>query len=246
MALELIDTLNGIFSLCTIIFSLFVGIRISTKYFKFKRIEFLLFGLCTILLTEPWWPHSVSFIYALTTGKEGGLQPELYFIIGNVLIPLALLLWLWLFSELIAKEKQKKILIFGVIYLTIFEIIFFSMLFLDPTLIGELQGPVHVKYNYGLIYLLLSGVIIASITGLKFIHESLRSDNPEIKFRGKLIMIAITILFAGAILEALLSSIIFFLILSRILLIFCGFFFYISLIPPKRIKNRFQKENAKI
>ncbi|MGQ4876374.1 MAG: hypothetical protein ACP6IY_20110 [Promethearchaeia archaeon] len=242
MTLTIIDFFNGFFGIFAISFSTFVAIKISSKYFEYDKIEFLLLGLCAILLIEPWWPHTVAFIYALITGSDKGLIPEVYFIIGNVLIPLAILLWLWTFSELTYKSRQKEIIIFGIVYLIIFEFIFFSMLYIDPSLIGELVGPIHVKYNYGLIALLLSGVIISLITGMIFIYQSLKSDKPEIRFRGKLIMMGIITLFTGATIEGFLSTILVFLILSRLLLMVSGTLFYIGLVPPEFIRKRFSKE----
>jgi hypothetical protein len=241
MPLQVNDILNGSFGIVALGFCIYAAILIISKYFEYKKIEFLLMGLCAIILATPWAPHSVSFIYALATGSDQGILPEIYFIIGNVFVPVGILLWLWAFTELTYKKYQKNLLIFGICYLILFETLFFSMLFIDPLLIGELQPPVHVKYNIGLICLLLSGVIIVSVTSYFFIRESLRSDNPEIRLRGKFILSGIITLFIGAIMEGFLSLITIFLVISRILLIICGALFYIGFIPPEFIRKRLLK-----
>ncbi len=242
MALELIDILNGTFGLIAITVSAYFAIVIGSKYFKLKRKEFLLMALVAIILTEPWWPHSVAFIYALATGSDKGLIPEVYFMIGNVLIPAGIFFWLWIFSELTYKDKQKQLLLFGLIYAVIFEIIFFTMLFTNPLLIGQLKGPIHVKYNYGLIALLLSGVIIVSITSVMFCLQSLKSSTPDIRIRGKFILIGVVALLFGAILEGLLSEIFAFLIISRLLIVLSGFLFYVAFIKPQWVRKRVQAQ----
>ncbi len=242
MPLELIDILNGTFGLVAIAVSVYFAINIGSRYFKLKRIEFLLMGLVAIFLTEPWWPHSVAFIYALATGSDKGLIPEVYFIIGNIFIPAGIFFWLWIFSELIYKDKQKQLLLFGLVYAVIFEIAFFTMLLIDPILIGELRGPIHVKYNYGLIALLLSGVMIVSITSIIFCQQSLKSSTPDIRIRGKFILIGILTLLSGAIVEGFLSEIFAFLILSRSLIILSGLLFYIAFIKPEWVRKRVKAE----
>ena len=237
MALEPIDFINGGFGILAIIFGIVISIQIFSRYLQLKRRVYLIMGFVTIIITEPWWPHSVSLIYALVSGKETGIIPELYFIIGNILIPLGVLLWACAFGELMNEKLRKLFIIIATVYLIIFEILFFFMLFTEPTLIGELQGAVHVKYNYGLLSLLISGMIIVLITCIMFFLESRKSNNPEVRLRGKFIFIGILILFIGATMEGFLSTILAFLILSRILLIISGFIVYCGFITPEWAKK---------
>ncbi|TFF89150.1 MAG: hypothetical protein EU548_07960, partial [Promethearchaeota archaeon] len=191
MVLLPLDYLNGILAIGAIVIAGLIGVHILSKFFTFKRQEFLFIGLLAFLITEPWWPAASSFIVALFNAGEG-LPPEIYFIIGNVLIPVAIGIWLIAFTDLMQMgNKGKKIILTGaIIYGLIFEFLFFHLLFVDPTYIGELNGPIDVEYTGFVMAYLFSIVGIIWITGVIFGKQSLKSENPEIKLRGKLIILA--------------------------------------------------------
>ena len=52
MALEQIEILNGIFSLIFVVISTYIGIRIASKYLKYKQNELILVGFTWILMCE--------------------------------------------------------------------------------------------------------------------------------------------------------------------------------------------------
>ena len=158
MTLDLLDIVNGTFSLIFVIISLFVGIVILSKYFKYKEKIYFLVGVTWIFISEPWWPSSLSFLVALGNGI--GISQELYFLIGNLFVPLAIALWLLAFTEFLYTEKRKLILLTFGIYGLIFEILFFTFLFLNPSLIGELIPPVDVIYKS---FILINQIIISLV-----------------------------------------------------------------------------------
>ena len=86
MALEALEVLNGLLSLIVVCFALTIGSKISSVYFKTKKKEFLFVGIVAFLLTEPWWPSTVSFLIVITGVNENGLMdnPEIYFILVYV------------------------------------------------------------------------------------------------------------------------------------------------------------------
>ena len=84
MALTLLESLNGIFSIIFIVISTFVGIRIASRYRELKDKLYLYVGLTWILLVESWWPSAISFIIALFDGVGLFNSPQLYFVIGEV------------------------------------------------------------------------------------------------------------------------------------------------------------------
>ena len=59
---------------------------------------------------------------------------------------------------------------------------------------------------------------------------------------GIIILLGIIVLFIGATLEGILSFMLAFLLLSRVLLIISGALFYIGLIPPEFVRKRILKE----
>ena len=158
MALETLDIINGIFSMVFVAISLLVGIIILSKYLQYKEKIYLFVGATWILISEPWWPSTLSFIIAIN--NEVGLSEELYFLIGNILIPVAIIIWLIAFTEFLYTEKRKIILSIVSIYGIIFEILFFIFLSLDPPLIGKLNPPVDVNYKSFIMVSLISFLMI--------------------------------------------------------------------------------------
>jgi len=112
--MDFIDTLNGVFSFIFVAISLFVGFIILSRYFKYKERVYFLVGATWVLIASPWWPSSLSFLVALS--NDVGIAPDAYFLIGNILVPLAVVLWLLAFTEFLYTEKRKLILIIFTIH----------------------------------------------------------------------------------------------------------------------------------
>jgi hypothetical protein len=234
MALNALDIANGTFSLIFVIISLFVGIVILSKYFKYKERIYFLVGVTWVFISEPWWPSSLSFLVALGNGI--GISPELYFLIGNILVPLAIALWLVAFTEFLYTEKRKLILLTFGIYGLIFEILFFIFLFLNPSLIGELNPPVDVIYKSFILIFLLSFITIVVVTGILFARLSLKSDDPEVKLKGKLLIIAYIAFTIGAVSDAFPLNI-YTIIITRVILILSAICWYGGFLLPKWMKK---------
>ncbi len=56
MPLEAFDIANGIILVIFCVISIYVGIRIISKYFEYKPREFILLGLTWICVVSPWYP----------------------------------------------------------------------------------------------------------------------------------------------------------------------------------------------
>ena len=104
MPIESLDLLNGILLLIFSSISLIVGIRIFSKYFEIKRREFLCVGIACVGIASPWYPGSISFILVFILGLEN-LTPEVYFLIGNIMIPPSLICWMIAFTNFFYYEK---------------------------------------------------------------------------------------------------------------------------------------------
>jgi len=243
MALSELTILSGVFSIIVVVIYTYVGLRIAAKYLELKQKVFLFVGITWIGLASPWWPSSVSFLLALIEGGNG-LQdtPEIYFMIGNVMIPLFLLLWMLALTDLIYQDKRKIIIILILIYGVAFEAVFFWLLFTDINAVGVLQGPVDVEYQTFVEIFLISVLVILIITGVLFGRESLRSDNPEIKLKGKLIIASIILFDIGAAMDSGLPLTEITLIIARILLILSAIGFYGGFILPDWMKKLFLKQ----
>ena len=236
MTLMNLEILKGTCNIIGVLFGVLAGVVIALKYSRYKKRELLLMGIVGILVTEPWWPHSISFLYALVSGSNQGLDPRVFFLLGNFLIPLGIITRLWAFPDLAS----------SVSYLVTYDIIFFSLLFLRPELIGELEGAVDVRYNYGMIGLLIPGLILMITTVILFSTECFKSDKPEIRLKGKLILLAFSLYIVAATLEIFTSTNVFLIVLSKILLLACATSFYIGFIMPRWMKRFLFREEPAI
>jgi len=244
LVLELVDFLQGLFSLLFVIISLILGFKILSKYFKYKSKLYILVGLSWIGVANPWFPDSISFIMNLLI--EQSLPVELYFIIGNAFIPLALLCWLVAYTNMISKKGKSFVLGLTIILSIIFEVAFFYLLLTDIDLIGTINPARPFTVDFGLfitIYLLIV-ILIMFLTGIKFAQRSVKSEEKDLRLKGKLLRAAFITFTVAAILDSLLGAIFedptdpilsVMVVATRILLIIAAFEFYGGFILPKWI-----------
>jgi len=240
VVVENLDIANGILLLVFSIISLIVGFKIMAKYFKFKRKEFLFLGLAWIALASPWYPGTISFILVFILGTEK-LYTELYFLIGNVLIPPCFVLWLVVFTDLLLKKKQKLIVILFAIVNALYLVVFLYFLFTNPIVIGELKGDTDVQYyNFVMIYDVCL-ILITFLTGIIFARQTLKSDLQEIRLKGRLLYVAFTSFFIGATLNTILPLNIVTLVIFRTFEILSAITFYGGFTLPEWMKKLFLK-----
>lgn len=239
MTLSFLDTLNGVFSVIFVAISLLVGFTILSRYFKYKERVYFLVGSTWVLISSPWWPSSLSFLVALSNGV--GITEVAYFLIGNLLVPVAVALWLLAFTEFLYTEKRKLILsIFSIIGL-IFEVLFLIILFLNPDFIGELS-IVDVNYKSFIMIFLIFFLLIIVVTGFLFANLSLKSEDPEVKLKGKLLVIAYITFSVGALLDSSIPLNEALIIITRLILIVSAFFWYAGFLLPKWLKKYLLKK----
>ena len=218
-----------------------MGAFIASKYFKYKQRTFLFVGIAWMGLCEPWLSSGISFLLAVITGGEG-LSPEMYAIIGMSFVPWSMLAWLIAFTDLTIKKHQKLILISFAIFGIIFDICLFYFLSIDPDLIVILNDPVDAEYQTIIRIFLFIIIIIIFITGMLFARESLKSKNPEIRLKGKLLLTAFLLFTIGGIFDGLLPLNIYTLTFARILLISSAISFYCGFLLPNWVIKIFLKQ----
>ena len=233
MQIGLTEILQGSFSLIYVIISIIIGVKILIKYFEYKSNQFLLVGITWIGLSTPWWPDSINLILILTTNSI--LSIEANFIIGTSAMPFMLLVWLKAFTDFAYKEKQKYILIIFLIIGIIFEIIFFYFLFTQPNLIGTFETPFQVVYGIYIEIFLVIFLLVIGITGILFGKQSLRSENPEIKLKGKFLIVAFILFTIGAFLDSIVPELF---IIARIILDISALSFYFGFMLPDWLKEK--------
>ena len=240
MALEPIIILNGIFAIVLVLIYIFVGIKITQHYKLNREKTYIFFGLTWIGLVEAWYAGSISFIVALFNGV--GLSPAIYFMIGVGFYPVTSILWILAFSELLYKEKQKIFVSIYIVIGIIYEIIFYSLLIKDPSLIGDMTSPVDARYGLLItVYVILILAATLLVTGFIIGIRSVKSNVPEHKLRGIFLIIAIISFFIGSYIDSSIELDFITLTITRVLLISSAFEFYCGFILPKWIKKLFLK-----
>ncbi len=216
------------------------GIYIASRYKKYKKEIFLYWGIAWIGFYEPWWGPGFSFLSYLLTGQP--LSPFMYLLLGNIFVPLFVILWMMGFTEMIYQNKRKILII---IYLTISavaEIFLIYALITDVSILIEFTGIFDVTFSrIWLAYLLFISFTIA-IMGIIVAWHSLKSDDRELRFQGKILLLAFILYPTCAILDGGIELNEIGLIIVRSLLIIESLLFYIGFVVLKFIKKKLKFE----
>ena len=240
MELELVEILQGSFSLIFVVISILIGIRLIMKYFEKKNREFFLVGITWIGISTPWMHGAISFIMILLTNSS--LSIETRFIIGNVFIPIIVVIWLIAFTDLFYQEKQKLILLLFSVIAIIYEVIFFILLFTDTSLIGTFVGPFQVRYTLFIRITMSFYAGLALVTGVIFAVKTIKAGtSPEMILRGKFLLLAFPSFALGSILDVLVPLTPFTVVITRLILISSAIEFYLGFSLPKIVKKLFIK-----
>ena len=251
--MDIVDILQGTLSLIFVLISFVIGVTIISKYGKYKNRLYILVGLCWLMLSTLWLPEAVSFLMSIFIMQT--LSLEWYFIIGNAFFPIALICWVTAYTDMVNAEKKKLAVIFIVIYSIVFEGLFFFHFFLDINLIGIINPlrPFSADLGIFLTILLLIGFVILFISGFKFARKSVRSENRDVRLKGKLLEFAFVAFTIAALLEKTARSILIgtifpdpttpilsvMLVVVRILLISGSIAFYGGFLLPRWMKEIF-------
>ncbi|MHA1489271.1 MAG: hypothetical protein ACTSRI_06415 [Promethearchaeota archaeon] len=234
MALSIEHFLQGSFSFVFVLISVIVGSVIILKYFETKRKDFVLVGLTWIGLSTPWLADSINLILGLLSSDF--LSKEVNFIIGNTLLPVFVLCWIKASTNLVLKEKQKLLLVIFLIIGVVFEILFFYLLFNDIDQIGVFSTPFQIVYGLFVEIFLIFFIAIFLIMGLLFSRETLKSDKPETRFKGKVLILAFISFAVGAFLDSQIPEVF---MIARIVLITSAIEFYVGFMLPNWVKKLF-------
>ena len=239
MVLTSIDLVNGTLSLIFVSISVFVGLNILLKYKKIKEKTLLYVGITWIIMCEPWWPHSISFVLALSTGN--GLNVQQFYFFATTFVPIGLTAWLKAFTDLISKKNTHLILSIAILGQGIFEVLFFYYLIINPSMIAEMRSPVDAETkSFVLVYfLVVLGLFL--ITGIIFAKKAMKSDKRETKLKGKILFAAILLYVIGAVLDGVVATEYITLFISRVILVSSAIAFYHGFVLPNWLNTRIIK-----
>lgn len=235
MALGFLDFYNGLTGTIFVVISIFVGVKLILKYFKHKNRALLFAGLTWLIICETYWPVAISFIMVVLIDKP--LTDLQYFFIGAFLIPLGLLSWLVVFTDLLYKSKQRIILSLVAITGIVFEIFYIYYLFTEPSLIVMRTSIVDGEYISFALYYFLIVLGTFMITGLIFASKSLGIENPVLRLKGKLLIGAFITFAIGIALDGLTPLNFITITIYRIFVILAAFFFYTGFFLPSWLEK---------
>ncbi|TXT54474.1 MAG: conserved membrane protein of unknown function [Promethearchaeota archaeon] len=238
--ITILDWFTGLFSLITVIIASIIGLIMILRYKKYKLKVLLLMGLAQIFIISPWWASSGSWILYVITGVP--FNPTQYIFFTSWLVPFAGITMGWAISLLKAKEYQNVLIIIFSVIGVIAEVLLITFLIIDPSIHGYFISPFDVEFRGFLRYYLLFMILFIGTTGILIAIDSLKSSEPEIKLKGKFLIIAFISWTVGAIADAAVPTNFISLFIVRALLISSSIELYIGYIQPKWIKKVFIKE----
>ena len=236
MVLELHEIISAFFSLGLIVSFILIGLTISSKYFKHRNRALLFMGLFWIFLSQAWWSSFINVFLILTNINDQGLSPELYFLLTLTLIPFTGFFYIAAMTDLIYKKYQKHFLLIEIISTVGFEIFCISSLITNPSIIITKTSPTLIVYSIYLISGILGLSAVILIFGFLLSIEALKSDEREMKLKGKILLIAFILFLIGGIMDTM-EFTTFLDFLDRIILILSAILFYIGFILPDWIKK---------
>ena len=235
------NIITAIFTLLFVLISLIVGLRILLKYFSFHTKELIMVGLAWICLSSPWWSAPFSFLTYITFGVLW--EVHIFFLIGNIFIPIALICWIYSFTEMMYPNLKKNLLIIYSSICSVFVIFFLFFLAYDVNVIGTFSGTFDAKYISFTRIFQAFAIVSALITGILFALKSFKSDDPKIRWKGRFLLIAFISFSTSAILDSGFELGVTGVLIIRVLLISSAIEYYLGFLLPDRIANKLIRNN---
>jgi len=231
---------SGFIGLVSMAITFILAIKIISKYLTYKRIEFLAIGLMMIFITSSWWGATLAFVLYVFFNTE--LSYVLYIFMSFGFMWVASLLWMYAFSYLVYPKSKMKITSIFLVISILYMILFIIFLTTNPSLIATRVGRFDTENgSYTLIFSLFN-LTVSIITNIIFLKHCLRSDDPKIQWRGKLIFISLILFTIGAIFDSAATINPISLFIVRLILVLSSILGYIGWIMPDRIANWLIKE----
>ncbi len=237
-SLNAIEILRGSLSLIFVVISVIIGLKILSTYFKYQKKEFITVGLTWIFLSTSWWWPSFNFLSNLLFDQD--LSIFSYLILANFFIPLAIISWIYSIYKL---AYQNKIMIISISVICVtYEILLFLFLFINPNLIGiEIEPGLVQRTSLTLTFAVFS-IAVALISGILMAKKTLASEDRNIKWKGRFLIIAIVFFTIGAVLDAITWTNLIIIFFIRLLLILSSIAFYFAFFLPERVAKLITKE----
>ncbi len=238
--------LAGLLILISICFTLILAIFVLSIAIRRKNKLLYAFCLFMLFINTPWMPSGFGYLYWLITGKI--IAYEIYILLGTMGIPIAFLMWFYIYTSLLYPNWKKYVLIITGIASIIFYVYVFYFLFFAPAapidyMIGIKKTELDIEYRGFVLIFIAVLLLIGAPTFLHFAIASIRTkDDPKIQWRGRFILISLICFMIGAPIDALFTPDPIFLVLIRIILLLTALFFYMGFVMPDWVQKMLKLE----
>ncbi len=235
-----LELLQGILTMLSVVISIFIGFKITSKYFTHKKTELLTIGLMMTFVTSGWWGSSLAFILYAFFDLE--LSDSLYVFISFGFLSLTTIFWVFSFAYLIYPKSKWKIFSIWLAIGILYTIFFMYFLVVDPSfLVIRVTRFDSETRNFVTWYILLI-LVVSLVTQIIFLHRSLQSEDARNRWKGKFIFLGFIVFLIGSILDTAIPLNPISLVITRLLLITASILNYIGWTMPERIANWIVKE----
>jgi len=244
MEFGILEFIQGSLSLVYVFITLLLSVLFIIKYIQIRQKELLLVGIALIGLAGPWFTEAFSFLTIIIT--SGTLSDGFYlniviiiYIIMTAFTPFAIMCWLFAITKLLEIKNRKIILLFFIFTFIIFEVIFFVLLSIDIAYIGTFINLFNYQESLFVSVFNIVVMLIVFLTGILFFRASVRSEKAEIRLKGRLILLGLTMFMIGGFIPYIIFNIIS-LVIARIFLVFSSVTLYMGFLLPNWVKNLFK------
>lgn len=232
---------SGLLTLICMLFAFSMGIFVLIRAIKLRE-KYLYFFFFTIIFAfSPWFSIAFGYIYWIFSYEA--LPYDMHIYLNLFLVPLALLSWLYIYTDTLFPKRTKRILISLITLSIIMEIYMFYFLYFAPDApVEALLGSVHeLQPTYAGFLIIYSFCVILLVlpTGIHFsIHAIKRSNNKETQWKGRFLLTAFIFYVVEVVIDVvILNTLIIIIVFLRILLMITAILFYFGFVLPKWLKK---------
>jgi hypothetical protein len=227
--------LEGFLGFIWVAIAIFIGVRIIFKAKELDRKELITVGLSYIFVSSAWWGVAVQLIsYGIFSFPITYIP---YLLIANIFVPPGLVCWVYSFSEMVNPYLKKKLLLIYVPFCILWEVLIFIFLFTNPDFVGSFEFPFNSSHGDVIRIFIIIAIFSFVLSGVYFAMQSMKLEDPEIKWKGRFLFAAWISFCIGALMDALLPLIPVILILTRLILITGAIEYYLGFFLPSKFKE---------
>ncbi len=216
-----------------------MGIKIAYKYRKYHEKSLIYAGFSIFFLGLSYYPATINL--TLWIVESPLIAASIVLLCVGITFPLGILFYYFLLTEIKfykIKKIQLTIRFFAIISNLLFEIYVIYTFFTNPTLLGVFAPPVNAEIRGPMFIYMVYAVLIFCIGGILIGIEGVKSNIPDVKLKGKFLLIAFILFFIVATLIDPFANIIRILdLIVVILLTLSAIFFYFGFILPDWLKG---------